>query len=760
MNIGEILISEKYITSSQLEEALSIQQTELHLPLGQILVKMQYIKPDELQKVIKEIGVNQKIGELLISQTLITERQLQEALDFQKIDGRLLGEVLLYLNLISEEDLAKVLIMQSNIPRLGEWLVEKGLLTDTNLKLALKYQSRGRRIGDILVELGYLTRQSLNDVIRRHNKRESLESVLLKEGFLTRDQLEEANRSSLINKTGLKESLISCGFIDDEQLQQVQAIRYEIPYQQFSKIAYSPDQKNKLSSIFGATFARSNKMIPALLVNDNEVLVVILDAKSLSQIDDLKHMYGLYNFSPCFVSKSNFERIFSLVYGKDSTIEVKESSSLELIYEGGTEQQLKQLESLHQSEAVRLVNMIVEKAMLLKASDIHIESDVKGTLVRYRIEGVLRNLDDLELNNLIGKNILSIISRLKVMANLDLAERRLPQDGSFRMTYKDTETTESYPVDFRVATIKGNGLAENIAIRVLDSKHSQFTLEDLNYSMNDIVRIKRVLDSPSGLFLVTGPTGSGKTTLLYSCIHYLNEPGIKIMTSENPVEYIVPGITQVSINSRIGLTNAKVLRSFLRQDPDIIMVGEIRDIDTADVVITAAETGHLVLSTLHTSDPIEAILRLVDLKVGYESIVSVMLGIISQRLLKLNCSNCNKEYIPREEEWKPFFTKFPQNRRFYKGTGCNHCGYTGYKGRRPVYEVLIFDRHIQNLIRERADLAKIRETAIKNGFITMVESGLKNSDISLSELLKTQPYHLIEEFRNNEILLKRNNIST
>lgn len=753
--LGEILVSEKLITTEQLDEALKQQKKELSYTLGKILVDMHFINPSDLKKAIDILGESSRIGEYLIEKGLIAKKQLNQALAQQKKDDKLLGKILLDLGYISQDKLVQALIDKSNKPRLGQWLVSRGLLSSANLKIALNFQSRGRRIGEILVECGYITREKLNEAIEIYNKRESLESVLLSEGFITNEKLTSIKSDPRYVAMDLAEVLISENIVDEVHIAQAYAICHELPYLQFDKSIYSEAQKQKLASFVSATYARKHYVVP-VSVDDESLMLAITSPKGLRHVSFINQVHKAHKNSTCFITPRDFERVYAQLYGSETYISSKVSSNMELIYEHVTEDRLRQLENIKQSEAVKLVYQVIEKGLLLEASDIHIENDAWGTQVRYRVDGFLRHLDDTELLASISKHALSVISRLKVIGGMDLAERRTPQDGVFRMTFRNRENSQSYPIDFRIATVKGYGIAENVAIRVLDPRKGDKSLDELNYAQSDLTIIKKVLNSPSGLFLVTGPTGCGKTTTLYSCIKYLNHSRIKIMTSESPVEYIVPGITQVNTNNKIGLTHAQTLRAFLRQDPDVILVGEIRDEETAEVGIKAAETGHLVLSSVHSPDPISAILRLIDLSINRESLASTLLGIISQKLLPVNCPNCVTEYFPSESEWSLFFDEYPLGRHFYASKGCMHCDYLGLKGRRPVYEFLVIDKNIQTLLRTGSDMMQIRDEALKNGMRSMVEHAVsQETDFTLKQIYEMVPYNIVEEFKINPIINSR-----
>lgn len=753
--LGEILVNEKIISVEQLNDALNRQKEELSYPLGKILVDMKFINPSDLKRAIDILGKSERIGDYLVQQSLISKDQLSEALAAQKEDDKLLGKILLDLGYIDRDKLVKALMDQTNKPKLGEWLISKGLLSPVNLKVALRFQARGRRIGEILVELGYLSRDKLDEVIEMYDKRESFESTLLREGFISHRDLEQIKIGTKGAADNLAQVLISKGALSESHVAEAQAIRYEIPYQRFDNVMYSDIDRQTLASILSASFTRKNLIIPAF-VDNKSIVLAVTDPSALSHAWSIKDLHKDHEFTICFTTGMDFERIYSRLFGVDSNMDIAFNDAVELVDPNINDRRLRELGSAKQTEASRYVNMVIEKGLAIGATDIHFENDSWGTHIRYRVDGLLRDMDDAVLTSAIAEDILSVISRLKVMSDMDLAERRRPQDGSFRMMYRDRNSSESYPIDFRVSTVKGRGFAENIAIRVLDPKRAEKSLEELHYSTGDLKIIRRLLGNPAGLFLLTGPTGCGKTTTLYACLKHLNNSQVKIMTSEDPVEYVIPGITQVNTNDKIGMTHANILRSFLRQDPDVILFGEIRDEETAEVVTKAAETGHLILSTLHTADPVAAILRLINLGIAPDSLSATLLGIISQRLLNVNCPDCREEYLPKEEEWSPFFIEYPLSRRFYRSRGCANCDYIGLKGRRPVYEFLVVDRNIQKLLWSGLDVMQIRDKALINGMVNMVEHAMAHEvEFNLHEMHKMIPHNIIEEFKTNPIINNR-----
>ncbi len=378
---------------------------------------------------------------------------------------------------------------------------------------------------------------------------------------------------------------------------------------------------------------------------------------------------------------------------------------------------------------VRFVNLVLLQAVKDEASDIHFEPFEDEFKIRYRIDGALYEMAPPPI-----QLALPIISRIKVVANLNIAERRVPQDGRIKITVAGRQ------VDLRVSTLPTQ-FGESVVLRVLDRSVVQLDIEKLGMPKDVSESVQDVISRPNGIFVVTGPTGSGKTTTLYSCLRILNEVERKILTAEDPVEYEIEGIMQVSINPHIGLTFAKTLRSFLRQDPDTIMVGEIRDLETAQISIQASLTGHLVLSTLHTNDAAGAITRLVDMGVEPFLIASSLEAVLAQRLVRTICSDCRTAYDPNESliEQLDLELKDVGNKEFFYGKGCPHCNETGYRGRMGVYEMLRMSEPLRDLVSQRSPALVIRQRALEEGMRTLRDDGLRaiyNGETSIEEVIK------------------------
>jgi len=369
----------------------------------------------------------------------------------------------------------------------------------------------------------------------------------------------------------------------------------------------------------------------------------------------------------------------------------------------------------------------------------------EGMRVRFRIDGVLQELNLGSLHQALQDNARRIISRIKVIAKLDISERRRPQDGSFRVTLQ--QKGERRPVDFRVSVIPGY-YGESVVIRILDRRAAPSSIDGLGFSAAVSEQLRKVLARPTGLFLVTGPTGSGKSSTLYAALTSLYRPQIRILTAEDPIEYVYDQFSQSEVNERIGNTFANYLRAFLRHDPEIIMVGEIRDDDTASMALRAAQTGHLVLSTLHTNTAVGAVTRLQDLSVDLNLVASSLLGVLSQRLVRTVCPSCKAPYTPSRELVREFFDTPPQM-TWFKGRGCEACAFSGYKGRIAVAELWVPDERDVILISKNAPFEEIRESAARSTtpMACDVAARLAEGRTNLEELIRVLPYSSVYEFR-------------
>ncbi len=532
-------------------------------------------------------------------------------------------------------------------------------------------------------------------------KRKMLGVRLLKKGLINNEQLGEALRVQSQRGGLLGHILVSLGMISEEDLTRVLGIEGLAPTDKIDKelIGMVPEQ-----------LVRRYKLFPVKKTG-NRFYVAMADPLNILAIDDLRLLTG-FDIEPLAASEKDINRLIEKYFG----IPEVEKAMQELGIEPEIADQDEILEDVVIDEApvIRLVNSLVTRAVSEEASDIHIEPFAQGIRIRYRVDGILR-----EVMKLPRKMIFAIVSRIKVMSNLDIAERRTPQDGRIPLKLP------GHDLDLRISTMP-TVYGEKVVIRILYKESiKNYTLEKLGFSEYNLERFSAFIKSSYGMLLVTGPTGSGKTTTLYTALNSINTIDQNIITVEDPVEYMLDGINQAQVNVKAGITFASYLRSILRQDPDIIMIGEIRDHETAEIAVQAAITGHLVLSTLHTNDAPGAVTRLIDMGMAPFMVASSLLGVVAQRLVRRICEHCKQEYTPEESEIA--FAGLQAGTVLYSGAGCEKCNCTGYRGRIAIYEVMTMLPSLQSIVLKSATTEELRDAAISNGMITLKEDGVKKA---------------------------------
>jgi len=481
-------------------------------------------------------------------------------------------------------------------------------------------------------------------------------------------------------------------------------------------------------SLLPGKIAKSHRVVPwekrengvVVLVTDDPINILAGDYfKGLINIEGIKDVEIMVTF------KEEMDQLLEKYYGEgeieDLTKMIQEASSATIDLDLPAEELGDDEESLAlQAPVIKIVNLVFVEALRRRASDIHFEPLEKKFRVRFRIDGVL--YETVSPPKRIEK---AVIARVKLMAKMDLAEKRLPQDGRIMLDISGK------PIDFRVSSLPGI-YGESVVLRILDKTSMLKGLEELGFLEYDLKRWENLLKYSGGIVLVTGPTGSGKTTTLYASLQKLNTIDRKLMTVEDPVEYQIPGINQTPINADIGLTFASVLRAFLRQSPDIILVGEIRDTETADIALRAALTGHLVFSTLHTNDAPSAITRLIDMGMAPFLIASSVQGVQAQRLVRILCPYCKEKIEPDEELKRKLKIKEGEEVNVCRPKGCNECNFTGYHGRIAIFEIFIMNNELRELTLKRADISTLRQAARRSGMRTMYEDGIEKVKIGIT----------------------------
>lgn len=536
------------------------------------------------------------------------------------------------------------------------------------------------RLGDLLISAGVIRPEQLNDALAIQKKtRERLGDVLINNGIITEQQLIEALQMQL-----------GVDFVD--------LTAVSIPLE--------------LARFVPRSIAKKYCVVPVKLQKD-ELYVAMSDPLNFEAQEEIKSA-SHKQVVPMIATRRAVEQAIATLYGNEGTARAIE----EMKREAGSNQadivpvQMSKAVDNGASEAptIRFVNSVIERAITERASDIHLEPQEGEMVVRMRIDGVLRRIFTVPANLQA-----TVIARLKIMGGMNIAERKIPQDGRAMVTAKDKE------IDLRISSIP-TIYGEKIVLRLLDKSSGHINRKTIGLEGEDEKKYDRLLKNSSGVILIVGPTGSGKSTTMCAMIQELCNEQTNIMTLEDPVEYNIPGANQCQINEKTGMTFAAGLRSILRQDPDVISVGEIRDGETASIAVRAAITGHLVISTLHTNDAVSTISRLVDIGVEPYMISSALRGVVSQRLVRKICPHCRKAYTPTEEEKRMVGIAENEDVTFYKGEGCQECGRTGYRGRRGVFEILTLDAALRREVANNASSEELTKTALENGFVTMKDN--------------------------------------
>ena len=549
-----------------------------------------------------------------------------------------------------------------------------------------------------------------------------LGDLLIREGLIDHEKLARALQEQKGSNDKLGSILVKLNFVTEEKLIAFLSRQYGIPSITLSQLDMDPD----VLKLVPEQLARKYEVLPVKR-QGNQLTLVMGDPTNVFALDDVAFMTNL-QVVPVVASQAAIRLAIDRAYDNDGgglakiVSEMEETAADVELVENEEEAaaaskvdvfELK--ESADQPPIVRFINMILVDAIRRGASDIHLEPYEKVFRVRFRVDGVLY-----EIMTPPKRIEAALTSRVKIMSNLDIAERRLPQDGRIKLRFNQRE------IDFRVSTLP-TIFGEKTVMRILDKDSLQLDLTMLGFDQRSLEQFSKAIHAPHGMILITGPTGSGKTTTLYSAIHTINSPDINIMTAEDPVEYNLKGVNQVQINEEIGRTFAGALRAFLRQDPDVILVGETRDLETAQIGIRAALTGHLVLTTLHTNDCPSTVARLLDMGIPPFLVSSSLMLVLAQRLGRRVCKDCKQPYEADEETLVPY-GHIPQGLGkvdFYRGKGCATCSFTGMKGRVAIYEVMPASQEIRDLIIRNAPAAEIGETAQAQGMKTLRQNALQ-----------------------------------
>ncbi len=566
----------------------------------------------------------------------------------------------------------------------------------------------------------------------------NLGELLLREKLLNTDQLKAVIEYQRKHNVTMGTAITNLGLLKEEEMAQALSRQLGYPYINLDQFEVYPD----VISLIPVEIAQKYLIMPIHRIRSFLTLAMV-DPTDLDVIEDIRFRTGL-SIQPVIASESGLTGAIKKCYGSSDALRVKkivdeiqqaEDTSVNIIEEEDEDYDIEELvHSTEEAPIITLVNTVFIDAIKKGASDAHFESYEKAFRIRYRLDGTLYEMMNLALK---FKN--PVLSRLKILANMDIAEKRLPQDGRIKMRIK-MENGVRKEVDMRVSSVPAI-FGEKIVVRILDKEMLKLDLSKLGFEKDSLDRFNQAIRSPWGIILVTGPTGSGKTNTLYSAISTINSHEKNIMTVEDPVEFYIPGINQVNVKEDIGLNFANILRSFLRQDPDIMLVGEMRDFETVDIAVKAALTGHLVFSTVHTNDAASTINRLVNMNMETFLVADSLSVVVAQRLVRILCKKCRaKHNLSRDALLDIGFTAEEVEKvKVYKPTGCAECHNTGYRGRTGLFEVMMISDEIRDLILSKSQSKDIKRAAMEQGMVTLRRSGLlkiKEGITSVEEVLR------------------------
>ena len=539
--------------------------------------------------------------------------------------------------------------------------------------------------------------------------------ILIERGVITKDMFVDAEQTARTTSGAVSDALVKLGYATDIEVMKAVAEEHQLDFVDLTRA----DVADEIIELMPESVARENVVLP---FDDNAGQLTVLISNP-GDVDTMEKLRFILNrdikiaLAPRAHILESINRLYGQIEGESADSILQEFTDTAIDFTETVDEDLSAEEAADESSApiVRLVNLMITEAVQLRASDIHVEPFEERVRIRYRIDGVLHERDPLP-----RRQLGAVISRIKILANIDIAERRRPQDGRIKVTVGEKE------LDLRVSIIPTNH-GQSCVMRLLDKDSIKVGIRQLGFSEDNFKIFQQLIRRPNGIILVTGPTGSGKTTTLYAALNTLNRPDKKIITAEDPVEYYLPGINQVEIKHKIGLDFARVIRSMLRQAPNIILVGEMRDAETVSMGVQASLTGHLVFSTLHTNDAPSAITRMMEMGVPGYLVASSVVAIIAQRLVRTICPKCRARYTPPERDIEEFGITAEQLKeaKFMKGRGCNTCQKTGYKGRIAVFEMMLLDSKVRELIFANATTSEIRKYAISKGMRTLYSDAIR-----------------------------------
>ncbi|MEA1921935.1 MAG: GspE/PulE family protein [Pseudomonadota bacterium] len=572
-----------------------------------------------------------------------------------------------------------------------------------------------------------------------------LGEILLQNGSIDEKTLKKILERQQESGIRIGELLLKNNLVSEVVVRKAICEQLKIPFVDLSGIEID----TTLNRIINYNYALRQNIVP-IAITDTSLTLAMVDPTDQLVVDELKSFTKL-KINRVTSLSSDIKDAFERLYGRpefDQNIIDDDDDDVILKVDESEQEQCRQ-ERAFDEEAAKRIDKVVQRILTLalqkNSSDIHFETSERGMVIRFRIDGILQQLDLGEMQRVVNSYACEVVSRIKILGSLDIAEKRLPQDGSFRSVVRREDCNNK--VDFRISVIPSCH-GENIVIRILDKQKAPKTLSDLRFSLPLYEKMMELLKNNSGIILVTGPTGSGKSTTLYTSLLETYEPGKKILTAEDPIEYIYDEFMQCEVKEKIGLSFAKYIRSFLRHDPEIILIGEIRDQETAEMAVRASQTGHLVLSSLHTTDALSSVNRLKGLGVSSDMVASSLLGVLSQRLVRKICTNCKEEFHP--ENFHKTMAWLPESLIHYKGTGCEQCDYTGYRGRMPLAELWVPSSEDLSLILNEKDHDQLLKSSMQNTHFMVDEvlDKLREGSTTIEELLRVVPHAMFKQYSN------------
>jgi type II secretory ATPase GspE/PulE/Tfp pilus assembly ATPase PilB-like protein len=688
------------------------------------------------------LAVKMKIGALLLRERLLTKEQLAQSLEAQKnqYPDLPLGQICVNLGFLSSDTLSQFLGTHHRRIPLGELLIHLGLVSADQLQSALEQQHREqphKKLGSVLVDKGLVESATLIRVLYEQSQRNVASdgqehgkfTALIVAGRLSRSDLDEALKQARLQQLPVEEILIKRHHLSKREIGAALGAYYRCAFVEYEEGRVPPKEHVQRIS---PTYLKANYWIP-LAVTENSITVLMDDPRAATKIEDIRRLFPGKVIERCVGFQDDILRYITRVFEKPGTKVSIDSLATILGQLDNTawaepaEPKEEQLISENDSAVVRLVNQIITEAWKQGASDIHVEpgGSERETRIRFRVDG--RCLDYIQIPAAYRR---ALVSRIKIMAGLDIAEKRKPQDGKIKLQLRDRI------LELRVVTIPTAGTSnEDVVMRLLMVERPK-SLDELFMTERNHREFCAMLTKPYGLILCVGPTGAGKTTTLHSALNLINKAERKIWTAEDPVEITQPGLRQVQVQPKIGFNFAAAMRAFLRADPDVIMVGEIRDEETAEVAIEASLTGHLVLSTLHTNSAVETITRLLEMGIDPFNFADSLLGVMAQRLARMICSDCRESYEASQEEFAllahafgaaefaEVTVQYGDSFRLYRGRGCASCRGSGYRGRIALHELLVVTDTVKELIHGRVNATQLLELALAEGMTTLVQDGV------------------------------------